>query len=415
VSSKKTILFAPAAYNLAETTRMIEIAKAVAAHDRAKLVFEIQFVSEGGQFEGLIESEGFNLIRTTPRLDEEKIAYIMAVDRGEKLAAAFTKQELIEKIESDINCLKEIKPVVVVTGSHTSMPASTQVASIPIVWVIQSTWLKSFFKSGAGITDNLRPRLFKLVADQAIFLLIWFWLWFGIIRNVNAAARHFGARGFKSVFDYFKGNLTLVAEPPEFTNAQMPPNHVFVGPIIAKQDFPVPDAIQKIPKDKPLIYFAMGSSGASEIVAELIKSFRGKPYYVIAPVKALLKTRPDLLVPENVIVTDWLPALEVNKLADLSLIHGGIGTVMTAAIAGKPVVGVGMQPEQVANLSCLVRRGIAVRIPKGRHLAPKVQAAINKQLQNESAKRNAEAFSKLIQQWNGPQLAAEALYDNYGR
>lgn len=57
----------------------------------------------------------------------------------------------------------------------------------------------------------------------------------------------------------------------------------------------------------------------------------------------------------NVLVTDWLPALQVNKLADLSVIHGGIGTAMTAAFAGKPVVGVGIQPEQDANIACLVR------------------------------------------------------------
>lgn len=67
-------------------------------------------------------------------------------------------------------------------------------------------------------------------------------------------------------------------------------------------------------------------------------------------------------------VIDWLPADEVNRLADLSLIHGGVGTVMTAAYAGKPVVGVGMQPEQSANLACLVRKGFAVRVPKSKAL-----------------------------------------------
>ncbi len=69
-------------------------------------------------------------------------------------------------------------------------------------------------------------------------------------------------------------------------------------------------------------------------------------------------------VPPNVIVTDCLPAHQVNPMADLSLIHGGIGTVMTAALAGIPVVGVGMQPEQVANLTCLVRKGFAIRVSK---------------------------------------------------
>ena len=37
---------------------------------------------------------------------------------------------------------------------------------------------------------------------------------------------------------------------------------------------------------------------------------------------------------------------------------------MTAVLAGKPMVGVGMLPKQVADLSCLVRKGLAIRVEK---------------------------------------------------
>ena len=49
----KLIIFSPTACNLAETTRTLEIAKA------CRDVFEIVFVSYGGEFENLIEKEGF--------------------------------------------------------------------------------------------------------------------------------------------------------------------------------------------------------------------------------------------------------------------------------------------------------------------------------------------------------------------
>ena len=51
---------------------------------------------------------------------------------------------------------------------------------------------------------------------------------------------------------------------------------------------------------------------------------------------------PSVHVPSNVFVTDLVLALQVNKMADIAVIHGGIGTAMTAAQAGKPVVGTGM-------------------------------------------------------------------------
>ena len=45
---KKNLIFAPAAFNLADTTRMIEIAKGITAHDVASKVSEIQFILDGG-------------------------------------------------------------------------------------------------------------------------------------------------------------------------------------------------------------------------------------------------------------------------------------------------------------------------------------------------------------------------------
>ena len=47
----KTLIFAVAGYNLAETGRHIEIAKAIKDH------FNIVFISYGGKFESLIEEE----------------------------------------------------------------------------------------------------------------------------------------------------------------------------------------------------------------------------------------------------------------------------------------------------------------------------------------------------------------------
>jgi UDP:flavonoid glycosyltransferase YjiC (YdhE family) len=99
----------------------------------------------------------------------------------------------------------------------------------------------------------------------------------------------------------------------------------------------------------------------------------------------------------------------------VTLIHGGIGTVMTAAYAGKLVVGVGMQPEQVANLACLVRKGFAIRVPKSKDPSIKVQEAIRKLLNEEEAKHKAVEFSKIIEKWDGPKMAAEIIYEKFGK
>ena len=57
-----------------------------------------------------------------------------------------------------------------------------------------------------------------------------------------------------------------------------------------------------MPKDKPIVYFAMGSSGKPKIIADIIEGFKDKPFRVIAPVKAHIKEM-NVKVSDNVILT----------------------------------------------------------------------------------------------------------------
>ena len=411
---KQTLLFAPCAFNLAETSRMVEIAKAIRLNPVASQTFDIHFISDGGEFERLIEKHGFALTRLEPRLTKEKIEHLAKVDRGEKFAPAFTDAEMIQRVDNEIACLKELKPAAVVTGSYVTIPVTCRVLETPLVWVVQSTWLPDFFCHGAGMTDNIRPAPLKAVADWFVLQFINFWIKYGFLRTVNRTAKHFGVPGYDSIFEFWRGDITLVAEPPEFSGVKLPPKHYFIGPLIPQDEFPLPQELASLPRDKPLIYFAMGSSGTPEIVARIVESFEGKPYRVIAPVKFQLGQVPGVRVPANVLVTDWVPALQVNKMADLAVIHGGIGTVMAAALAGKPVVGVGMQMEQVANLACLERLGFAIRVPKSKNPSLHVQAAIQTLLHDERAIAKAAAFAKIVAPWDGPKLAANMLFEHYG-
>ncbi len=410
---QRTLLFAPAAFNLAETSRMIEIAKAIERDSTASRVFRVHFISDGGDFERMIEEHGFALTRMEPRLTREKIEFIGKVDRGEKFAPAFTDAELIQRVDNETALLKQLKPAAVVTGSYVTIPLTCRVVKTPLVWVVQSTWLPDFFCYGAGMTDHVRPAPLKAVADWSILQFINFWIRHGFLNSVNRTAKHFGVAGYGSIFEFWRGDITLVAEPAEFSGAKLPPKHYFTGPLIPQDEFPLPPEVAAVPRDKPLIYFAMGSSGTPEIVAKILESFDGRPYRVIAPVKFQLGYVPGVRVPPNVLVTDWVPAIQVNKMSDLALIHGGVGTVMAAAMAGKPVVGVGMQMEQVANLACLERLGFAIRVPKSKNPSRNVQAAIEKLLHDEQAKVKAAAFAKIIARWDGPKLAAEKLLEHY--
>lgn len=410
----KTILFTPVTFNLSETSMAIEIAKAISGD------FHCHFASYGGDFETLIEKEGFPLTKLEPRFTPQTIERIYALDQGRRIGSLHSVEVVRKMVRGELALYRLLQPTAVVTGMNPTPCISCPSAQIPLVWYIQSGKVLNASTRAGGLKnmdlldvapirwlpDNLKVKLSEWLMRIAFA---------AVARSYNQVAVDYGQEPFRS-FDevLWRSHYQLVAEPPGFSNLQFPPTAHFVGPLIARLNVPLPDEVLNLPKDLPLIYFAMGSSGRPEIVARIIAGFAGKPYRVIAPVKYHLDKHATQ-IPENVLVTGWLPALEVNRLADIAVTHGGHGTVMNACLAGKPVVGVAMSPEQCLNLECLVAKGFAIRIPKGRLSAEGLCAAIDRLLADPVAQAKGRQYRQVIEEWDDPQHIRRFFREKFGR
>jgi UDP:flavonoid glycosyltransferase YjiC (YdhE family) len=401
----KTLIFAPAAYNFAETIRMVEIARACRDN------FRVIFTSYGGDFEWLIKDEGFPLIPMQPRLTPQKIQRLYRIIRWDQVNYPFAVDHLTERVRGELRWLQALKPAAVVTGLDLSWPISCRVAGVPLVWVAQTTFLAPYWHSPlATWPDLLDYAPLRVIPEKCLNFFARYLMHFNrlVMKPFNATARLFGAPPFKNT-EFWEGDYTLLAEPREFSGLNSFPSHYhFIGPVIARLDRDIPPELENLPRDLPIIYFAMGSSGDGRIIAEILKGFAGKPYRVIAPVKKLLQGQ-SVDIPANVLVTDWLPAHKVNPMARISVIHGGLGTVMTACLAGTPIVGVGMHFEQEANLECVVRKGFALRLRKRRVTPGEVMAGVDRFLNDPEAKRRAQEFKQILEQYDGPANAARFL------
>ena len=409
----RTLIFAVAGYNLAETGRMMEIARA------AKKWCDILFISSGGQFEDLIRAEGFALKEMAPRLTAKKLTRLRKVLSGETLNTVgyFSAEELASRVPNEIRLFRDLDPAAVLTGWCLSVTLSTRAAKVPFVNVLHSTSITEYYEAGLQTwPDRLDyPWLRSLVSEERLtgrfnrrILTASF-----PVRPYNAIGKRYGLQRFNNFIELIEGDYTLLADIPEWVGLpKVRPNLRYVGPLPTRIEAPIPREVTDMPKDRPIIYFAMGSSGKPQLVTDIIEGFRGKPYRVIAPVKALIENRRTL-VPPNVIVTGFLPAHRVNPMADLSVIHGGQNTVMNACLSGTPIVGIGMHPEQEANLEACVRKGFAIRLNKWRMGASDVLEAIDTLLHDEKAKAEVRRFQEQLAQWDGPANAAEFLRDTF--
>lgn len=396
-------MFAPASWNLAETSRCIQIAKALKNH------YNIIFASFGGQFEEFILKENFVIEKLAPQLTPEKIEYIYKVDQGEKLGEMFSAEEIKARARSQVEMIKKYEPAAIITGFELTTNISARLTNTTLIWLTQSTWdLPQMIRLGLGnYTDDFDLPIFRFLPSSIKrWLSVKMLEFYGahILKPYNKAAEGFGIEKFKRMESLWQGTYNLLPEPDDFSgNTEIPSTYHYIGPLLADMNTPVPDSVKNIPKDKPVIYFAMGSSGRFKVIRNIVEGFENQPFRVIAPIKKKIAGK-QVRVPENVIVTDWLPALEVSKTVDLSVIHGGVGTVMTAALAGKSVIGVGMMYEQEYNIECLVRKGFAKRISRNR-LTPKLlNKTIISLLNDEKYAAKAIEYQKVIQRWHDPEL-----------
>jgi UDP:flavonoid glycosyltransferase YjiC (YdhE family) len=393
---------------------MLEIAKA------CRETFKIVFMSYGGQFEHFIREEGFELIEMEPRLSMEKLARLRKVLAGETLNTVgyLSEKELRPRVENEIKAFKKIEPAAVLTGWCLSVTISTRAAGVPFVNVLHSTSITEYYEAGL-----------QSWPDRTDFALLhWFFSEEKLLRWMNnlvlkldrpvkpyhAVGKKYGIGPFRNFIELIEGDHTLLADIPELVNLpKLRPNLHHIGPLPFRMDAEVPEEIENMPKDRPIVYFAMGSSGKRSLIGEIIEGFEGKPYRVIAPVRTHIEGM-NVKIPSNFLVTGFLPAHKVNPIADISVIHGGQNTVMQACLSGTPIVGVGMHPEQQANLDACVKKGFAIRLSKKRMTASAILDAVHTLLHSEKAKKTAADFQRKLKEWDGPANAARFLSATFG-
>lgn len=401
-----TLLFAPETLNIAETTRMIEIACACGN------AFHCEFFGYGGEYEHLISQAGFTCHTLEPRLTPQRAEELFRADRMEQGGKFFTAAELVTRVHNELALYARVQPTAVVIGFTMSAFISPRAAGIPLVSVNPFALTRPFFAARPTIWgEMLRGTPLGWLPEGVLNRIINGWAlrtraWTG---PLNAAAQQFGAPGFPRTVDIFCGDYTLITDIPQLTGVpDLPDRWQYVGPIYARLAGEIPPEIAALPRDRPLIYFAMGSSANQKVLVQVLRMFAGQPYTIIAPIKRHLAGL-SVTVPDNVHVFDWLPAHLVNPLADVAVIHGGQGTVQTACASGTPFLGIGMQPEQDINVLQAVHFGSALHLNRYALTEERLLTAVHRLLTEPTFRQKAAELRQELAKWPGAANVAAFL------
>ncbi len=402
---RPTLLLAPEAFDLAETTRMIEVARACGER------WQIEFMCHGGRFVHLITQAGFACHCLAPDLTTTRVEELARALRMESGGRMFTTSELVTRVNSELRLYEALRPAAIVTGFILSAYISARAAHIPLVTVAPLAVTRPFFEAGlATFPDNFERGPLRLVPRPIKDAATNWWglhtrKWLG---PFNEAARLFRMPPFRRLVDLVEADEMLITSIPEIVGLNDLPAHWrYVGPIFAHLEGEVPDEVRALPRDQPLVYFSLGSLPNEDILDRLLDALGQLPIRAVAPIATMLHDQPHE-VPPNVHVFDLLPAHKVCPLFDVALIHGGEGTVQTACATGVPFVGIAFTPEQDANIGFLARYGTAIRLGRREIDAAHLARDFAQLLQPEVHER-ASALQELLAAWDGPSNVARFL------
>ena len=415
------IVLIPNCSFLSETSRMLEIAKALRVRGTEALI-----ASHGGTYEHILDASGFAWQRLQPALDRSQVADFVGrlVNLGLGGAPLRSHDYVREAVAAEATLLRETKADMAVIGFNLTSFLSSRVAGIPLATSHGGAFVPPVFEHklapnpvnppmaaigwlpdswGQRIANFIPPRL-----KQPVGFL-------------NKMADELGVEHVPSVAALMCGDLTLVTEVPEILG--IPPEELeawrptsqhyrrntrlrYVGPMFARLDGPIPGDVQSfLENPEPVVYVAPTSVN-EEFLRGMVQAVKNAGARTL--VAATIHDISDL-EDERTCVASLLPNHKVMPKVALAVMMGGQGSVQCAMASGTPIIGFPFHGEQELNLVLAERQGMGMRLPPKAARTAMLTQAVKQMLSEPEVRRNAARVQALYKGIDGAANAAGVI------
>ena len=127
---KRRFLFAPETFNLGETSRGVEVARALteAGHD-------VRFMGYSRTYASYIREAGFELDLLTPEVDDSLAARFFAFEQGRSPHFPFTTNMVHTRVRNELDLIARWHPDAVIIGTTLTLLLSARIAGVPLIYL----------------------------------------------------------------------------------------------------------------------------------------------------------------------------------------------------------------------------------------------------------------------------------------
>lgn len=407
---------------LSETSRMLHIAQALQARH-----VPVAVATHGGPYARVLEDAGMPYTLLQPVMDNTRHAQYLKdlIQIGRPGVRLQPAAEVRECVQAELAFFRASGAKLAVIGFTLTAYLSTRLAAIPLASSHGASFVPPLFERGLLPVPTTMPMpgvewlprwIKRKIANSSVQRLT------DPVVFLNSVAAELGVDPVPTLAALMLSDLTLVTDLPEILGiptaeleAWQPKRPaayragtrlVYVGPLFAQLDLPVPEAVVPfLDGHQPTAYVVM-SSGTPGLLRAVVACARQAGLRVI--VGATLHDFGPNSDP-GVVVAGILPSHKIMPHITLAVTMGGQGTVQTAMCSGTPLVAIPLHAEQELNVHLAARQGMALAVARRHARGDKMTAAIRRVALDPRFKQQAQRVQALYAQSDGASRAAAEL------
>ena len=327
-----------------------------------------------------------------------------ALSKGRPL---YSVAVLREYVREDFALLKKIRPSAVVGDFRLSLSISARLCGVPYLAISNAYW-SPYATPDRQIPSHPLVGVLGVPIANLIFRLSRPLVFATHSGPLNQLRREYGLASLGRRLEcYTDADITLYADAREMVPvANSPSTHRYLGPISWSPDVPMPDGLDSVPPDAPIIYVTLGSSGRASLLQTVL--------YSLAPLRCRVYASTagapwPVSVPANAVLSNYLPGQAMARRASLVVCNGGSPTTQQALLAGTPVVGIADNMDQYLNMAYIQATGAGWLIRQDQANIKSVSAAVTTVLRNESYHLAAVRLAHVLNTYSAPQAFAAII------
>ncbi len=345
----KRVLFLSEAVTLAHVARPIVLARALLPAGLEPVM------ACSPRYRRFYENEPWQTLPLNSIASEQ---FLKALARG---SPVYDLHTLRDYVTEDLQLIESVKPDLIVGDFRLSLSVSARLAGVPYATVTNAYWSPYITRKDFPLPVLPITRLLPLPLAALLFKMASPVAFRQHCKPLNRLRR---ANGLAELGNdlrriYTDADFTLYADAPGmFSTEPLPPNHLFLGPIVWSPPVAPPPWWNTLPDDgRPVIYVTLGSSGSAKLTSKIIEALSELPVTVIA---SMAGAPPPASTAANVFTADYLPGTEAAARSQLVVCNGGSLTSYQALLAGVPVLGIASNMDQFLNMGAVQASGSGV-------------------------------------------------------